>query len=93
MKVERERERDITFVRQRGMSEVTHLTNLVDEDDGGGIGLRVFEGLPQVRLRLPRQLTHDLRAVDSKAVSTGFRSHGPGDHRLTAAGGTEPVKS
>ena len=40
--------------------------DLVDEDDGGRVLLRLLERLPQVALRLAGQLRHDLRAVDEE---------------------------
>ena len=40
--------------------------DLVNEDDGGRVLLRLLERLPQVALRLAGQLRHDLWAVDEE---------------------------
>lgn len=41
---------------------------LVNEDDGGGVLLRLLKGFPQVALRLTSQFAHDLWAWDTQTM-------------------------
>jgi len=60
--------------------------DLVDEDDGRRVLLRLGKHLAQVGLRLARQLGHDLRAVDDDEEGAGLVGHRARDERLARAG-------
>lgn len=40
--------------------------NLIDEDDGGRVLLRLLEGFAQITLRFAGHLGHDLRTIDEE---------------------------
>mmetsp|Transcript_30444 Transcript_30444/g.64131 ORF Transcript_30444/g.64131 Transcript_30444/m.64131 type:complete len:464 (+) Transcript_30444:1281-2672(+) len=61
--------------------------DLVDENDGRRVLLRLLERLPQIGLRLPRHFGHDLRPVDEEEEGPRLVGHGPGDERLPTARG------
>ena len=60
--------------------------DLVDENDGGSVPLRLLEQLAQMRLACAVELVDNLRAVDVNEVHIGFVGDGAGDQRLAGAG-------
>mmetsp|Transcript_12144 Transcript_12144/g.37218 ORF Transcript_12144/g.37218 Transcript_12144/m.37218 type:complete len:334 (+) Transcript_12144:1345-2346(+) len=59
---------------------------LVDEDDGGRVGLGLLKNLAQRRLSLARPLGHDLGPVDRAEPHARLGAHRLRDHRLARAG-------
>lgn len=60
--------------------------NLVDEDDGRRVLLRLLECLAQIGLGFTGHLGHDLGAVDQEEESTGLIGHGASHQSLTSTG-------
>mmetsp|Transcript_10482 Transcript_10482/g.31322 ORF Transcript_10482/g.31322 Transcript_10482/m.31322 type:complete len:435 (+) Transcript_10482:1339-2643(+) len=61
---------------------------LVDEDDGGRVGLGLLKHLAQRRLGLAGSLGHDLGAVDGAEPHASLLPDCLRDHRFAGAGGT-----
>ena len=59
--------------------------DLVQEDDAGGVPLRLFEDLAQLGLALTVELVDDLRPVDVDEVGPHLVGDGPRDERLARA--------
>ena len=58
---------------------------LVNEDDSGGVLLRLLKRLPQVTLGLSGHLGHDLRAVDQEEEGSGLIGHSSRHQGLTGS--------
>ena len=62
--------------------------DLVDEDDGGGLLLRLLEDGAEVLLALTVEFGHDLGPAEDVEVGLRFRGHGLGKEGLPGTGGT-----
>mmetsp|Transcript_3034 Transcript_3034/g.7689 ORF Transcript_3034/g.7689 Transcript_3034/m.7689 type:complete len:505 (+) Transcript_3034:1102-2616(+) len=62
--------------------------DLVDEDDGGGVLLRLLERLAEIGFGLSRHLGHDFGSVDEEEEGSRLVGHRTGDEGLTGSRGT-----
>ena len=70
---------------------MTH--QLIDENDGRAVLLRLLECLPQVGLWLSGQLGHDLRTVDQEEEGAGLVGDSAGKEGLAGAGGAVQLEA
>ena len=60
--------------------------DLIDEDNGGLVCLRLSEGLPQILLGLTSHLRHDLRTIQQEEECTSLVGDGSGNQGFTGTG-------